>query len=494
MICGNCFAEVTNEDALFCPKCGRSLYVTNPPDALRMGTILNGRYIVGITLGQGGFGITYKALDHRTGDVVALKEYFLQGMCHRNGSESPQVVTVTARSDDFSWGMRGFLTEAKTLASLTDRPGIVHVHEYFEENGTAYFSMDYVEGQDIKRYLKQHGDKLSWEVTCSILYPVITSLGYVHKQHIVHRDIAPDNICVTRSGAGVLLDFGAARVAMGDRTQTMSVILKRGYAPREQYLGRSRQGPWTDVYALAATMYRCLTGITPPESLERSTDVANGLPDPLKPIHEFATLDPKLEAVVLKALSVEAQDRYQTMGEFRRALLDASLPDPPPPPDPVDPPKKNHTVLAALLAFLLAALLTGPSVWYVAKRYKRSELAVQFVMDMDNNVISIDGDDGDSDNVQMVSDQDWKARLLTEVDPSSELYSTITGDPWFYIDAVSIVRNARVTGVDGDAYTVSFEQAWTQGSVSGWSQDFSQTSAVVTFSDRDLVMSYDYRG
>lgn len=320
-LCGNCFFEVTKGEAGFCPRCGYPLEPTSLPDALPVGSILNGRYVVGRPLGQGGFGITYKALDHKTSNVVAIKEYFPGTLCHRRTEAQSITISTTGTNDDFYWGRERFLREAETLAGLGDLPGIVHVHEYFEENGTAYFSMDFVEGRDLKGYLKEHGGRLRWSELRGIVYPVMTALDAVHQRGIIHRDISPDNIYIKDSGEAVLLDFGAARASLGERSKSISVILKPGFAPKEQYFSHGKQGPFTDVYAMGATIYRCLAGIEPPESLERSEAVGTGEQDPLKPIHDYVPgIDSSLEQTVLKAMSINAEDRYQTMGEFERAL------------------------------------------------------------------------------------------------------------------------------------------------------------------------------
>lgn len=345
MLCGNCFHDVPDE-ARFCPYCGCSFEVGHP-DALAVGSILNGRYLVGRVLGQGGFGITYKAIDHATGDVVAIKEYFPDTLCRRAPS-LPSISVRNSGDDDFSWGMSRFLDEAETLAGLGDVPGVVHVHEYFEENGTAYFSMDFVDGTDLRHYLSDHGDRLRWLQLRDIVYPVMDALERVHAKGIIHRDISPDNIYVKSDGRPVLLDFGAARMSLGDRNRSLSVVLKNGYAPKEQYFSRGRQGPWTDVYALGATIYRCLTGEVPPESLERSEAVAQGEPDPLRPIRDFLAVRPEMEAVVLQAMAIEPDRRFQTMTAFAAALRLADEggghgPKPEPTPAPTPDPKPDPT-------------------------------------------------------------------------------------------------------------------------------------------------------
>lgn len=325
MLCGNCFHEVA-DGASFCSSCGQPLQ-NDDPLSLRVGSILNGRYLVGNTLGQGGFGITYKALDRVADRVVAIKEYFPASICRRS-QDGAHVSTTRSGGDDFAWGRDRFLKEAETLGRLRDVSGIAHVHEYFEENGTAYFSMDYVDGVDLKHYQAQHGGRLTWQELRPIVLPVMGALSAVHAQGLIHRDVSPDNIYVTKSGSGVLLDFGAARESMGNRTQTLSIVLKRNYAPIEQFFSQSRQGPYTDVYALGATIYGCLAGKVPVSSMDRYEARASNRPDPLQPIHECAPVDPRLETAVLQAMSLDVEHRFQTMDAFRLALEQVDDPQP----------------------------------------------------------------------------------------------------------------------------------------------------------------------
>lgn len=320
MLCYNCFHD-NDEGASFCAHCGRRLDEANPSGTLPAGSILNGRYIVGRVLGQGGFGITYKAYDHRLNRIVAVKEYYPESLCGRSENHISVASSSNGR-DDFSWGRSQFLKEAQTLARLANVQGIAHVHEYFEENGTVYFSMTYVEGQDLKDWIEAQGGRVSWQRLSRIVYPVMDALCEVHKTGLIHRDVAPDNICVTKSGRGVLLDFGAARVSLGGRSQSLSVVLKHGYAPKEQYYTKGHQGPWTDVYAMGATIYRCLTGEVLPESLERSEALTQGMRDPLRPIGDYVSVEPWVEEAVERAMEVDASNRFQSMGEFEAALKD----------------------------------------------------------------------------------------------------------------------------------------------------------------------------
>lgn len=328
--CYNCFQSMP-DGATVCPSCGYNAGAQTGkfPMALPSGTVLNGRYILGRVLGQGGFGITYVAQDHKTGSLVAVKEYFPDTMAARTGGPSVSAYTGQ-REENFLYGKECFLNEAKTLAEFIGNPNIVRVHSYFEENNTAYFVMDYVQGTSLQDYLKQRG-RLSWEETKHILEPVIGALASVHSRGVIHRDVTPDNIYITNDGTVKLLDFGAARYSLGDKSRSLDVVLKHGYAPREQYSRHGRQGPYTDVYALGATFYYCLTGRLPPDSIDRQDEDEFILPSSLG-----VKLPAKAEDALCKALAVSAQDRFQSMSEFYLALNEGDE-EPVPPTPPVPP-------------------------------------------------------------------------------------------------------------------------------------------------------------
>ena len=312
--CSNCFQPLP-EGTEVCPACGYDLRKDQGkyPLALPAGTVLNGQYILGRVLGQGGFGITYVAQDHRTGMLVAVKEYFPDTMATR--SQGPSVSAYTGqREENFTYGKECFLNEAKTLAEFIGNPNIVRVYSYFEENNTAYFVMEYVQGTSFQDYLKDRG-KISWQEAKWILFPVMEALAAVHRKGIVHRDVTPDNIYITRDGQVKLLDFGAARYSLGDKSRSLDVVLKHGFAPKEQYSRHGRQGPFTDVYALGATFYFAITGRIPPDSIDRQDEDDLILPSSLG-----VKIPVGVEDALCKALAVSAQDRFQNMGDFQLAL------------------------------------------------------------------------------------------------------------------------------------------------------------------------------
>ena len=315
-ICYNCFHEL-EDTARICPSCGMGAGISNTaqyPHALPCGSVLAGKYVTGRVLGQGGFGITYVAQNHLTKELVAIKEYYPDSMAIREASHSVTPYNMD-RSSNFEYGRERFLEEAKTLSEFIGNPHIVRVISYFEENGTAYFVMEYVKGISLKKYLRKKGGRISWQEAMQLLTPVMDALSAVHEKGIIHRDVTPDNIVITDDGNVKLLDFGSARYSIGERSQSLDVILKQGFAPYEQYIRRSRQGSFTDVYSLAATFYYAITGTTPPEAVERMDSDALQLPSALG-----IDIPAGLEAALVKALAVRAEDRIRTMDEFKKAL------------------------------------------------------------------------------------------------------------------------------------------------------------------------------
>ncbi|MDD6637737.1 MAG: protein kinase [Lachnospiraceae bacterium] len=314
--CFSCFREL-EEGQSVCPACGYSEEqdAGEFPLALPHNTILNGRYITGRILGQGGFGITYTAQDWKTKQLVAIKEYLPDTMATRVGSTTVSVYSGE-RAENFNFGKASFLQEAETLAEFNGNPNIVGIHSYFEENGTAYFVMDYVQGISFQKYIREQGGKVSWQDAQRILLPVMNALAAVHSKGIIHRDVTPDNIILASDGTVKLLDFGAARYSLGDRSRSLDVVLKHGFAPKEQYTRHGRQGAYTDVYTLAASFYFAITGRKPPDSIDRLEE-----DDLIPPSSLGIEIPEQLEEAILKGLAVSIGDRYPDMIQFREAVV-----------------------------------------------------------------------------------------------------------------------------------------------------------------------------
>ena len=311
-VCYGCFRE-KRDAASVCPHCGCSAAVVQPFPALPPGTILRGRYLTGRVLGMGGFGITYLGYDLVLEIRVAVKEYLPVGLATRH-ADGHQVVLTGRQRADYERGRSRFLEEARILARLQGTPHIVSVQDHFPENGTAYFVMEYVDGMSLKAFLAAQGGRIPCGQALTILTPVMEALTRVHALGLIHRDISPDNLFLTAAGESKLLDFGAARCSAEDG-RSVSVILKHGFAPEEQYASHGSQGPWTDVYAMGATLYRCVTGQLPPDAIARVRRDTLQRPSELG-----VSLPPGLEAAMAKAMAVRAEDRFPTMEAFLQAV------------------------------------------------------------------------------------------------------------------------------------------------------------------------------
>lgn len=312
-ICFNCFSGTGGQNP--CPYCGFENYsACNYPQQLPLGTILNRQYLVGRALGQGGFGITYLGYDLSSNQRMAIKEYFPSGLAIRQGLILQPITQETQTA--FLHGVELFYKEATILAKLIRYPNIVSVFNFFQENGTAYFVMEYIEGLSFKDYLESRGGRIPFEEALNLLFPVMQSLDIVHHEGMLHRDIAPDNIYITRGGQTKLLDFGAARFHQRDDTHSIRTIIKPGYAPMEQYTSTSAQGPWTDVYAIGATFYRAITGIVPPDAPTRAMHDEIRSPSQLG-----VQLPAEADSAIMRALAPNIVFRFRSVTDFCRNLV-----------------------------------------------------------------------------------------------------------------------------------------------------------------------------
>ena len=317
-LCFGCMKEKENPGQR-CPYCGFDLneYMQNcSARALRPGTILNGQYLVGKVLGEGGFGITYLAYDLNMLFPVAIKEYFPVGLAVRDVSErlTNRLTSFTGEKAEFySRGMESFVEEARKLIQFRDYDGIVKVNTLFYENGTAYMVMEYICGKSLKKYLQEKKVPLSEAETLKIMTPVLQILGRVHEKGIIHRDISPDNIMLGDNGKVYLIDFGSARMITGAETKSLEVMLKPGYTPFEQYYSRGKMGPWTDVYAVCATMYRMMSGRVPQESAARVDEDFVKTLSALAKENVISPVSEHISNVVEKGMSVKREERYQDM-------------------------------------------------------------------------------------------------------------------------------------------------------------------------------------
>ena len=315
--CPACMNRVSGE---VCEHCGYDLRTPVPRHHMVPGTVLNNQYYIGRALGQGGFGITYYAWDLNLDTPVAIKEYYPAAYVHRDNLQSQEVVGNPQAEHLFRNGKEYFLREAKSLAKLSAVPEIVHIRTYFQANGTAYIVMEYITGMPLHKYVMNRGYRISVQETLAILQPVMEALARVHDANLIHRDISPDNIMLIPNGKVKLLDFGAARSSENaDPTKALpkstQAVAKHGYTPVEQYQSRGALGPWTDVYALCATVFFCITGSSPTSAMDRMVYQQN---------FDWAHLAPELNPYQVdtlnRGLALAPKDRIGSVRELYRGL------------------------------------------------------------------------------------------------------------------------------------------------------------------------------
>ena len=311
--CPHCMRPATGT---FCENCGGQIQWQNPVCQIPVGTLLRGStgrvYQIGAAKGQGGFGITYAAMDLASWDRVAIKEYYPSSSASRDTMNT--VIPTTGQTESFRKGMDSFLEEGRMLSTVGALPSVVSVRDSFEANGTAYIVMEYVDGQPLHEVVKKRG-RIPWEELKAMLTPLMRDLDILHRAGDIHRDISPDNLILTPQNTLKLLDFGSARsVHSGD----MTVMLKAGFSPVEQYQSKG-QGPYTDVYALAGTIYYCLTGVIPPTAMDRMVQ------DDLKSPNAYgAELTAGEVHALLWGMAVQPSARPGTMQQFAQALLEGA--------------------------------------------------------------------------------------------------------------------------------------------------------------------------
>lgn len=326
--------QLFSEEYQVCPHCG-CIVGQEQMEAfhLKPGTVLKGRYLIGRALGYGGFGVTYRAWDLELDRQVAVKEYFPGEFCTRVPGTEELSIYEGDRREQYEAGRKKFAEEAARQVKLENIPGIAKVYDTFEANHTAYIIMECLNGETLKAYLKVHRT-LPAQDAVSLMMPVLHALEKAHEIELIHRDIAPDNLFleayspeegqklpegVVRLSDGTcwkvsLIDFGAARFATTKHSRSLSIILKPGYAPVEQYNSKGNQGPWTDVYAICATLYRMITGHIPEEAPDRSREDKLVLPS------RYAKLPDSVENAIINGLNVRAEDRTQSVAALREEL------------------------------------------------------------------------------------------------------------------------------------------------------------------------------
>ncbi|MEW8438677.1 MAG: serine/threonine-protein kinase, partial [Candidatus Thiodiazotropha taylori] len=346
------------------------------------------RYEIKRVLGAGGFGITYLGWDMRLDGPVAIKEY-LPNDCAWRKDTSKVLARTVADQDNFDFGKQRFLEEARVLNRFKE-PNIIRITNFLEANGTAYMVMDYEEGEPLSALLEREGT-LDEATLKNLMIPILDGLRAVHREQFLHRDIKPGNIYLRSEGSPVLLDFGAARQALGEHSRSMTGIVTAGYAPFEQYSSRGKQGPWTDLYAIGATMYRAISGHPPVESSERVAAVGEGDPDPLVPATEIGNgrySEPLLSSIDWM-LCLAAKDRPQSVEAVLERLIGRTATQPTatpvphpksttattPPPTATSPQPKKSSARPLGIGVLVLALL-GLGSWAYLNGQNKTEATI----------------------------------------------------------------------------------------------------------------------
>ena len=317
-LCPGCMQHLKDSNTT-CPHCGYPEKHLTVKDSLPVFSILAGKYLLGAPLGKGGFGITYIAMHLPDEKIVAIKEFFPANLAVRDTDNETVVPADDTKAVYYRTGMKSFSEEGRILYLLSDIEHIVHVTEQIQANNTTYLVMEYVPGISLKKYMKQQQKLFSEQEMLTLMQPILLALQTMHQKGILHRDISPENLMLSPDNTLTLIDFGAARTFSRSDDDNLTVILKRGYAPEEQYHSNSRQGPWTDLYAVCAVMYQMLTGILPQEASARAEE------DHLTPISriEGLSLSPSTCAALEKGLQMDPMERYPDIGALMKVLYPA---------------------------------------------------------------------------------------------------------------------------------------------------------------------------
>lgn len=297
-----------------CPHCGHDEHrYKNHPLYLKPGTCLKNQYLIGHALGQGGFGITYIGLDQQLQKKIAVKEYLPLALVTRDIAQA-DIIPLKQQELAFTQGLQLFIEEARNLAKF-DHPNIVRVFNFFEAHRTGYMVMEYLEGQSLADVLSAGSKPLPVSQALAILLPILDALIEIHAQCLYHRDISAQNIRLLKKGVPVLIDFGAARHIVGEQSQTLDLVLKHGYSPLEQYSGKGKIGPWTDIYACGALLYLMIIGTLPPAATDRSCQDTL-----LPPTACIPAISPSISEAIMRALAIHWKTRFQQIIEFKAAL------------------------------------------------------------------------------------------------------------------------------------------------------------------------------
>lgn len=315
-LCINCFKPTGGEEV--CMHCGH-IQTDTPRQLCHLypHTILNNRYVIGGDINNGGFGVVYKAYDLKLETVVAVKELLptQNSIVNRMPGTTDVIPVGDKRAEQFEALKHKFLEEARMMAQFSNNDGIVHIYDFFECNNTAYHVMEYLEGQNLREFLNQNSNQIDYDKAISIMLPIMEILKVAHKNNVIHCDISPDNIFICNNGKVKLIDFGAAKFSNSTTKEEEGIVAKPGYTPPEQYRKNSEIGPYTDIYAVGAVLYRLLSGNVPDESIDRIEK------DELQKLSKSGVQLPlHADKSIMKALALRESARFKTMDDFIRSI------------------------------------------------------------------------------------------------------------------------------------------------------------------------------
>ncbi|MCM1578464.1 MAG: serine/threonine protein kinase, partial [Ruminococcus sp.] len=317
-LCESCFCEINGDEGV-CPVCGFCAdgYVPDPL-ALPIGAKLNDKILIGRVIGKGGFGITYLGYDMRMERIICVKEYYPNGIAYRATGRTEISVNDPKSKEAFDSGAEKFYAEAQMVAQFNGNPNIVSVYDYFKANNTVYLIMEFIKGVTLKNYIKKHG-RLTDGQALFVMDKIAAALSITHSAGVLHRDISPDNIMICGDGKVKLIDFGAARQIMAESSSNLTVVMKPGYTPIEQYTKKGRQGAWTDIYSLGVSVYYALTEIIIDDPYARM--------DSDEEMEENSRgINSDLWAILKKCTMINSADRYGSAIDLRKALKSVTAP------------------------------------------------------------------------------------------------------------------------------------------------------------------------
>lgn len=425
-LCINCFMDTNGYDV--CCHCGcEQSEKPKQLNHLYPRVVLNGRYIVGKVLNNGGFGVIYKAYDTKLDSIVAIKELFpTQNSMATRVPETTKVITLSGeKGEQFELQKERFLVEARTISKLSYCESIVNVYDFFEENNTVYLVMEFLDGISLKEYLDSHSGKLSYDEMLELAVPIMEALSAVHKEKIVHRDVSPDNIFITKDGKIKLLDFGAAKFDENEIEKSVTVVAKPGYTPPEQYRSRAKIKPYADIYATGAMLYRMVTGVLPEESIDRVEK-----DELVRPSKLGANIPAYAEKSIMKAMALNENARFKTMNDFIMALKGKKKAD-----FPENELRRKRIIRSVSFVAVLAIIISSV---FAGMNYNKS---VSFVPE--SGAISIWLAKSDKKDEEMWNEiiNDYFKQFCEEQKGSPQI-------------------NVKITYVDDDSYSEKFVEAY----------------------------------